>query len=298
MGPRSSETGISLTDPGDLDVALEGVAGDLIAAIMRLEGFDFALVGGLAVMVRLGGAHRVTNDLDGVFDNPEEDTAATLVTAGVAEAAGDAAGIVIDGKKLEVIDTQPLPDVVEDVAPDPGDRLFLCAHRYPYEAATSLLVASAGATATIRVATPAALVASLASPRGTGSTGGGRLRRRCGRSRTRWPAGHRQLERAQPERLERLLRGLGHRWPQTNASVEKVRSDFDPPHDVIDVVDHGDPRAARHGVRPGLIHQASHEEETLAMAHSVLCLKARAPQRPEGAREPGAGRRRATPGLG
>lgn len=60
-----------MTDPGDPHVvALEGAAGDLLAAIMRLEGYDFALVGGLAVMVRLGGAHRVTNDLDGVFDNP------------------------------------------------------------------------------------------------------------------------------------------------------------------------------------------------------------------------------------
>lgn len=149
-----------MTDPGDLDVvALKGAAGDLLTAIMRLEGFDFALVGGLAVMVRLGGAHRVTNDLDGVFDNPDEDTAASLVTAGVAEAAGDAAGIVIDGTKLDVIDTQPLPAVVEDVAPDPGDRLFVCAHRYAYEAATPLVVGSAGATAMIRVATPAALVA-------------------------------------------------------------------------------------------------------------------------------------------
>lgn len=149
-----------MTDPGDLDmVALEGAAGDLLAAIMRLEGYDFALVGGLAVMVRLGGAHRVTNDLDGVFDNPDEDTAASLVTAGVADAAGDAAGIFIDGTKLDVIDTQPLPPVVEDVAPDPGDRLFVCAHRYAYEAATPLVVASARATATIRIATPAALIA-------------------------------------------------------------------------------------------------------------------------------------------
>jgi hypothetical protein len=148
-----------MTDPGDLDVVtLEGAAGDLLAAITRLEGYDFALVGGLAVMVRLGGAHRVTNDLDGVFDNPDEDTAATLVTAGVAQASGDS-GIVIDGTKLDVIDTQPLPLVVEEVVSDPGGRLFVCAHRYAYEAATPLVVASAGATATIRVATPAALIA-------------------------------------------------------------------------------------------------------------------------------------------
>lgn len=34
----------SMTDPGDLDVVgLEGGAGDLLTAIMRLEGFDFAL---------------------------------------------------------------------------------------------------------------------------------------------------------------------------------------------------------------------------------------------------------------
>lgn len=149
-----------MADPGDSDVvALEGAAGDLLTAIMRLEGFDFALVGGLAVMVRLGGAHRATNDLDGVFDNPDEDTAATLVTAGVAEPSGDAAGILVDGTKLDVIDTQPLPEVMEEVVPDAGGRLFVCAHRYAYEAASPLVLASAGATATIRVATPAALVA-------------------------------------------------------------------------------------------------------------------------------------------
>ncbi len=149
-----------MTAPGENEVvSLSGPAGDLLAAVAQLEGYDFALVGGLAVMVRLGGAHRVTRDLDSVFDNPDEDTAASLVTAGVAAPTDDGNGVFLDGMKLDVIDTQPLPAAVEEVVADPAGRLFVCAHRYAYEAATPLIIGAADTTATIRVATPAALIA-------------------------------------------------------------------------------------------------------------------------------------------
>lgn len=60
-----------MTGPGENEVvSLSGPADDLLAAVAQLKGYDFALVGGLAVMVRLGGAHRVTRDLDSVFDSP------------------------------------------------------------------------------------------------------------------------------------------------------------------------------------------------------------------------------------
>lgn len=55
--------------PGEV-IELEGDARALVAAVIHLDGYDFALIGGLAVMVRLQEAHRVTSDLDGVFDNP------------------------------------------------------------------------------------------------------------------------------------------------------------------------------------------------------------------------------------
>ena len=43
----------------------------------------FALVGGLAVMARIGTEHRATEDLDGVFDNPSDvPTTAQLVAEG------------------------------------------------------------------------------------------------------------------------------------------------------------------------------------------------------------------------
>lgn len=148
-----------MADPGDpAVVSLEGAVGDLLGTVARLEGFDFALIGGLAVMIRLGAAHRVTNDLDSVFDNPDEDTAANLVSAGIAEPAGDTDRVLVDGTKLDVIDTQPLPPAVDQIVPDPAGRLFVCAHRFAYETAMPVVVGAGGA-ATIRVATPAALVA-------------------------------------------------------------------------------------------------------------------------------------------
>ncbi len=61
--------------PGDVTptVQLVGQAtAGLVMALTRLEEFDFALVGGLAVMARIGTAHRATNDLDSVFDNPKD----------------------------------------------------------------------------------------------------------------------------------------------------------------------------------------------------------------------------------
>lgn len=57
--------------PGEV-IELEGDARALVAAVTRLAGYDFALIGGLAVMVRLQEAHRVTGGLDGVFDNPTD----------------------------------------------------------------------------------------------------------------------------------------------------------------------------------------------------------------------------------
>lgn len=73
---------------GDPLVRLAGPAADrLVSALARLAGLDFALVGGLAVMARLGHVHRATQDLDGVFDNQsDEPTTARLVTMGLATA--------------------------------------------------------------------------------------------------------------------------------------------------------------------------------------------------------------------
>lgn len=139
-----------------------GDAPRLIDAINRLDGYPFALIGGFAVMARLGAALRSTNDLDGVFDNPgDTPMVVQLVTAGVGEpmATGRAQSIEIAGTKFDVIDSQPLPGNISDLPDSAGDRLFVCAHRFGYESATPLRLVSGTHTTLINVATAPALVA-------------------------------------------------------------------------------------------------------------------------------------------
>lgn len=132
---------------------------DLVMALTRLEEFDFALVGGLAVMARIGTAHRATNDLDSVFDNPDDDTTAVLVRAGVAEPDPAIQRVRIDGTKIDVIDTAALPTDPDELPDDPKGRLFVCAHRWAYESSSPVRLISDRHEATVRVAIPDALIA-------------------------------------------------------------------------------------------------------------------------------------------
>lgn len=148
--------------PGDIvpSVHLVGSAtADLVTALVRLDEFDFALVGGLAVMARVGSAHRATNDLDGVFDNPDDDTTAVLVRAGVAENDPAIQRVRIDGTKIDIIDTTALPTDPDELPDDPKGRLFVCAHRWAYESASPVQLISDRHEATVRIAIPDALIA-------------------------------------------------------------------------------------------------------------------------------------------
>lgn len=148
--------------PGEV-IELEGEASSLVAAVIHLAEYDFALVGGLAVMIRLNEAHRVTLDLDGVFDNSSDvPTTATLVAAGVAEEALPPQRVVVMGTDVDVIDTSELPADADELPDDPKGRLFVCAHRYAYETAVPVLLRSGPTSAVVRVATPAALIATKA----------------------------------------------------------------------------------------------------------------------------------------
>jgi hypothetical protein len=153
------------------DVRLLGpAAARLVAAVARLEGRDFALVGGLAAMVRIGSAHRATADVDSVFDNPDDPpTTVLLIRSGIAERTAAVQRVVIDGTTVDVIDTEPLPTDVAALPESPHDRLFVCAHRFAYETATPVRVVADGGEATIAVATPAALVAMKAHALAFGS---------------------------------------------------------------------------------------------------------------------------------
>lgn len=131
----------------------------LVAALSRLEDFDFALVGGLAVMARIGTAHRATNDVDGVFDNIDNDTSAILVRAGIAENDPAIQRVRIDGTKIDIIDTAELPTDPTELPDDPKGRLFVCAHRWALESASPARLIADDHDVTVKVALPDALIA-------------------------------------------------------------------------------------------------------------------------------------------
>lgn len=147
--------------PGEV-IELEGAARALVAAVVHLASYDFALIGGLAVMVRLQEAHRVTSDLDGVFDNPTDvPTTAVLIAAGIARDAPAPQRVIVLDTDVDVIDTFALPDLA-DLPDDPKDRLFVCAHRYAFETATAVRLRAGTDSADVRIAVPPALIATKA----------------------------------------------------------------------------------------------------------------------------------------
>ena len=121
---------------------LQGVeAPRLIEAVGHLTRFDMALIGGFAVVARLGAALRATNDLDSVFHNPSDiPMVVQLVTAGVGQpmATSRAQSVDVGGTKVDVIDSVPLPADPAGLPTDPKNRLFVCAHRLGYETATAM----------------------------------------------------------------------------------------------------------------------------------------------------------------
>ena len=144
-------------------VQLQGPEAErLIGTLTRMGGYDMALIGGFAVVARLGAALRATNDIDSVFDNPTDTPMVVrLVGAGVGQPveASRAQSIDVDGTVVDVIDTTALPADVAELPAEPKDKLFVCAHRFGYETASPIRLATGDHHVTIRVATPAALVA-------------------------------------------------------------------------------------------------------------------------------------------
>ncbi len=115
----------------------------------------YALIGGMAVNIRLAAAgplHRATADVDLVVDDGVP-TAAQILTGGGPEA------IVIDGVKVDIIQTEPLTDEDLDGLND-GPALFVAGHRFALATARPLRLSTAGGRAVmLPVATPAGLVA-------------------------------------------------------------------------------------------------------------------------------------------
>jgi hypothetical protein len=122
-----------------------------------------ALVGGLAVTLRLATAHRATNDVDTVSDGDGPRQAALDYVTDRGEP-GDR--IEIDGVEVDVMPTWPL--VADELPDEELPRLFVLAHRWALESAEPLTVRVAGSTGSeggpaepvsLDVATAPALVA-------------------------------------------------------------------------------------------------------------------------------------------
>ncbi len=147
-----------------------GSASRLVGALHTLADevppSEFALIGGLAVMTRLGRVHRVTDDLDAAAQSVDGGPSRLSILVGGGESGRPRHQV--GGVKVDCIDVGSTPAVDLDpgsLPEDQFDRAFVLAHRWALDSAApaSLTVVSGErvplATVSCRVATPAALVA-------------------------------------------------------------------------------------------------------------------------------------------
>jgi hypothetical protein len=150
-----------------------GNAARLVRATARLGDADLgphALVGGLAVMCRLAAVHRATQDVDTVTETTAPTAVEVTATTIGQHDPSSPSRAVVDGISIDVIDTEPFrPEDLDGV--DPSDRLFVVSHRWALDTATDTELVAGAETASIRVATPPALVAMK-----SGALLGGRMR--------------------------------------------------------------------------------------------------------------------------
>lgn len=150
---------------GELHLADAGV-GPLVASLAALAEVvpmgEFAVIGGLAVLARLQGAHRVTYDLDTVAAQHGDDL--TAVEA-VIQAGGDDGRLL--GTKVDCIAVGDVPaaDIDADHLPElEAQRIFVLSHRWAFDSAEDFTIVAEQSGEVVaetrcRIATPASLVA-------------------------------------------------------------------------------------------------------------------------------------------
>jgi hypothetical protein len=142
---------------------------ELVQAVPDIEamlGRSITLVGGLAVLSRLGStAHRVTTDVDTVNRRTNNERGQIEVLLASGATAIDGAGVIISTKAGDIrVDTLEISaDQLDDLPPDPTDRLYLLAHDWALRTATKLRIRAVVDTersseATILVAEPGPLI--------------------------------------------------------------------------------------------------------------------------------------------
>lgn len=152
-----------------LDTEVHGLATRFVAAlgllVDQVPTESFALIGGFAVMVRLGRLHRITEDLDAaaqqVGDGPSR--LFIVVHGDDAHEIKPVEGIKVDCIEVGEATAAALPEA--DLPDDEWDRAFVLAHRWALDVATPAELSVIGpdhhlrGTVRCRVAQPASLVA-------------------------------------------------------------------------------------------------------------------------------------------
>lgn len=142
---------------------------ELVQAMPDIEamlGRSITLVGGLAVLARLGSAaHRVTTDVDTVNRRTGDERGQIEVLLARGATAIDGAGVIISTKAGDIrVDTLEISaDQLNDLPPDPTDRLYLLAHDWALRTATKLCIRAVDdigriSEATVLVAEPGPLI--------------------------------------------------------------------------------------------------------------------------------------------
>jgi len=142
-----------------------GVIANLVSALADLPEAmpDYVLVGGLAVIVRVAGAHRVTGDVDAVTWSPDGTNDAAIAVLVDAGAERTVNGARFEGVEIDVIATGDFSE--DDVAAlDEYDRAFIASHRWAFDSAEPAQIVvftrdGVQASAAVSLATPSALVA-------------------------------------------------------------------------------------------------------------------------------------------
>jgi len=135
-----------------------------VAALGEAGLGRYAIVGGVAVAVRLGRAHRATADVDTVVDESSLRAQAVEVVLELPHAQPHPEGgnkVLLEGTQVEIMPVQSLyPGQLEDVPDD--DALFVASHSWALETATVVTVTALEdptVVASAPFATAAALVA-------------------------------------------------------------------------------------------------------------------------------------------
>jgi hypothetical protein len=110
-----------------------------IPEVTRILGHPVTVVGGLAVISRLGGAYRATTDLDTVQKRAASEASDLQVLLDAAAGADSAliatpsGTVTVDVIEVQDTDLDPLPD-------EPGDRLYYLAHAWAATTATPVRI--------------------------------------------------------------------------------------------------------------------------------------------------------------